>query len=171
MALQPSLCSYLQFEKGKRLVKKSLHQPADFEEIISRIHLLSPDSENRWGRMNAAQMLTHCDLVLQVAIGKIQLPKINFLFKEIGILTKKEMQIFNNGIPKNMPTFKKLIVNFDCDFDTAQSNLLERLYEYRHTFKNHQLPLKHELFGEMTEKDWGFLEFKHLNHHLKQFNV
>jgi len=26
-------------------------------------------------------------------------------------------------------------------------------------------------FGEMKEKDWGFMEYKHLNHHLKQFNV
>ena len=25
--------------------------------------------------------------------------------------------------------------------------------------------------GKMTKFDWGFLEYKHLHHHLKQFNV
>jgi len=27
------------------------------------------------------------------------------------------------------------------------------------------------LFGKMEERDWGFLEYKHLDHHLKQFNL
>ena len=70
-----------------------------------------------------------------------------------------------------MPTFKKVIVNFDCDFEQTRNNLLVRLDEYKNAYLNHQLPLKHELFGRMREKDWGFLEYKHLHHHLKQFGV
>lgn len=115
--------------------------------------------------------MRHCNYVLQVPLKKIELPAINPFFRAIGILTKLEMQIFNNGIPRNMPTFQKLIINFECDFDKEKENLLKTLDEYRINFENKNLPCYHVLFGKMKEKDWGFLEYKHLNHHLKQFNV
>lgn len=116
-------------------------------------------------------MLKHCDLVLQVALEKLELPRINLLFGAIGICTKIEMYVFNNGIPRNMPTFQKLIVNFECDFDESKTNLLKTLEEFREACHKNRLPEHHRLFGKMTEKDWTFLEYKHLDHHLKQFNV
>ena len=116
-------------------------------------------------------MLKHCDLVLQVALIKVELPHINILYKAIGILTKAEMYVFNNGIPRNMPTFQKLIVNFECDFDESKTNLLNTMNSFRTASENRNLPDRHRLFGKMTEKDWGFLEYKHLDHHLKQFNL
>lgn len=153
------------------MVKKFLTHPIYYKEIIERISRLSVDSQRRWGKMDVCQMLTHCDLVLQVALYKIELPPINLLFETIGIVTKLEMYVFNNGIPRNMPTFQKLIVNFECDFDESKTNLLKTLEEFRVACENRKLPGSHRLFGNMTEKDWEFLEYKHLDHHLKQFNV
>jgi len=153
------------------LVKKLLTHPIYFKEITDRISRLSADSQKKWGKMDVCQMLTHCDLVLQVALRKIELPRINLVFGTIGIVTKLEMYVFNNGIPRNMPTFQKLIVNFECDFDESKTNLLNTLEEFREACENRKLPDSHRLFGNMTEKDWDFLEYKHLDHHLKQFNV
>ncbi|MDC8100333.1 DUF1569 domain-containing protein [Chryseobacterium rhizosphaerae] len=121
--------------------------------------------------MNVCQMFRHCDLVLQVALKRVELPRINPFFRVIGIVTKIEMYVFNNGIPRNMPTFQKLIVNFECDFDESKTNLLKTLEEFRKACIHKELPDHHRLFGNMTEKDWKFLEYKHLDHHLKQFNV
>lgn len=153
------------------MVKKSLHNPLYFEEIGHRISLLAKNTPSRWGKMNSSQMLKHCDLVLKVVLRKVELPDINIVFRAIGAATKMEMQIFNNGIPRNMPTFRKLIVNFECDFDESKTNLLNTLEDFRTASENKELPDHHKLFGKMTEKDWGFLEYKHLDHHLKQFNV
>ncbi|WP_259131788.1 DUF1569 domain-containing protein [Chryseobacterium ginsenosidimutans] len=153
------------------MVKKSLHNRIYFEEIKSRISNLTKNSQAKWGKMNVAQMLRHCNYVLQVPLKKIELPSVNHLFEAIGILTKWEMQIFNNGIPRNMPTFQKLIVNFECDFDEEKQSLLKTLDEYLQNLKNENVPARHVLFGKMDKKDWGFLEYKHLNHHLKQFSV
>lgn len=153
------------------MVKKSLHNQNDYDEILVRISNLSENSRRKWGRMNVAQMLTHCELILQVPLRKIFLPKTNFLIRAVGIMTKKEMQIFNNGIPPNMPSFQKVIVNFECDFVVSKNNLLHTLNEYLKAYEHHNLPNDHALFGKMKEKDWGFMEYKHLNHHLKQFNV
>ncbi|WP_047444059.1 DUF1569 domain-containing protein [Chryseobacterium sp. JAH] len=153
------------------MVKKSLHNRTDLEEIVTRISKLSQSSQRKWGRMEVAQMLTHCELILQVPLKKVVLQKPNFILRAIGILTKKEIQIFNNGIPPNMPSFQKLIVNFECDFEVAKKNLLNTLNDYIKAYENHLLPDDHALFGKMKEQDWGFLEYKHLNHHLKQFYV
>lgn len=153
------------------MVKKSLHNRTDLEEIVTRISKLSQNSQRKWGRMEVAQMLTHCELILQVPLKKVVLQKPNFILRAIGILTKKEIQIFNNGIPPNMPSFQKLIVNFECDFEVAKKNLLNTLNDYIKAYDNHLLPDDHALFGKMKEQDWGFLEYKHLNHHLKQFYV
>ncbi|RLJ32529.1 uncharacterized protein DUF1569 [Chryseobacterium sp. 7] len=153
------------------MVRKHLNNPIYYQGIINRISLLSENSTGKWGKMNVCQMLKHCDLVLQVALGKLELPRINVLFESIGKFTKIEMYVFNNGIPRNMPTFQKLIVNFECDFDGSKTNLLKTLEEFREACEIHTLPDRHRLFGKMTEKDWTFLEYKHLDHHLKQFNV
>lgn len=153
------------------MVKKSLHNPECFEEIINRIHLLDKNSRALWGKMNVCQMMRHCNHVLQVPLGKIKLPEINRLFAMVGKITKWEIQLFNNGIPRNMPTFQKLIINFECDFEEEKENLLQTLEEYSTCYKNNNLPGRHVLFGLMKEKDWGFLEYKHLHHHLKQFKV
>ena len=152
-------------------MKKSLHNPAHFNEITERISLLNPNSEAMWGKMDVCQMMRHCNYVLQVPLQKLKLPEINRLFAMIGKITKWEIQIFNNGIPRNMPTFQKLIINFECNFEEEKENLLKTLDEYRICFKNNNLPARHILFGTMKERDWGFLEYKHLHHHLKQFNV
>ncbi|ASK29159.1 hypothetical protein CEY12_03130 [Chryseobacterium sp. T16E-39] len=133
--------------------------------------MLTESSVRKWGKMDVAQMLRHCDLVLGIALKKTELDPVNPLFGTIGVLTKIEMQVFNNGIPRNMPTFKKLIVNFECDFNEARVGLLKTMNEYWESFTSHNLPEKHVLFGKMDDKDWGFLEYKHLNHHLKQFSV
>lgn len=150
---------------------KSLHKENDFNEMKIRIARLSEDSKRKWGRMNTAQMLCHCNLILQIPLKKIELPEINILFRTIGIFTKKEMQIFDNGIPHNMPCFRKVIVNFECDFEQEKIKLLKTLDEYQEAFRRNKLPGRHVLFGKMTEKDWGFLEYKHLDHHLKQFSI
>ena len=121
--------------------------------------------------MNAAQMLKHCSLVLEIPLGKLQLPKPFIGFKLIGIITKYEMKIFNNGIPPNMPTFPILKVHKNCIFENEKSQLVQSLEKYQQIYLSKQLPPRHELFGKMTEQDWGFLEYKHLHHHLKQFGV
>ncbi len=150
---------------------RSLHRLKDFEEICGRIDKLSENSSAKWGKMNVPQMLKHCTLVLEVPLQKTILPKKNFLIKTIGILTKKEMKLFKNGIPPNMPTFEVLRAENQYHFQDAKEELLFAMKEYLNLADSGKLPENHELFGKMEPKDWGFLEYKHLHHHLKQFGV
>lgn len=152
-------------------MKNSLLNPDDLIQIQQRIQTLNENSKRKWGRMKVGQMLRHCDLVLKVGLGQIILPKTNIFFKAIGTVTKKEMRIFNNGIPRNMPTFAIVKVKENCNFEKSRDNLLATIDDFVAQAKKNNLVSKHELFGKMTTTDWGFMEYKHLNHHLKQFGV
>ena len=152
-------------------MRKSLNNPKDFDEIKTRILRIEEHAERKWGKMNAAQMLRNCERILQVGFGKIVLPKINPFIKSIGILTKIEMNIFNNGIPPNMPTFKEVIIKENCNFEKSRQELLASIDEFAEKSAKNNLLSEHALFGKMTKEDWGFMEYKHLDHHLKQFGV
>ena len=143
------------------VAKKSIFNPEDLEEIKLRISKISPQSERKWGKMNAAQMFRHCDKILQIGFGKIILPKISPGIKWIGMFTKFEMKIFNNGI----------ITTENCNFEKSKSQLLGTLDDFVAKGLKNNLLSEHPLFGKMTQQDWGFMEYKHLHHHLKQFGV
>lgn len=81
------------------------------------------------------------------------------------------MKVFNNGIPPNMPTFAKVISIENCNFEKSKSQLLATLDDFVAKGLKNNLLSEHPLFGKMTQQDWGFMEYKHLHHHLKQFGV
>jgi len=60
---------------------KNLYDPAVKQEIISRINKLTADSKPLWGKMNASQMLAHCQKPLGVATGSHTL-KPNFIITD-----------------------------------------------------------------------------------------
>lgn len=153
------------------VTRKSLFNSADLDEIKLRISKISPQSERKWGKMSSAQMFRHCDKILQIGIGKIVLPKVFFGIKWIGMFTKFEMKIFNNGIPPNMPTFSEVITTENCNFEKSKEQLLATLDEFVAKGLRKNLLSEHPLFGKMSQQDWGFMEYKHLHHHLKQFGV
>ncbi|MBW8362304.1 MAG: DUF1569 domain-containing protein [Kaistella sp.] len=152
-------------------MRKSLFHPEDLEEIKERINKIAENSVPKWGKMEPAQMFRHCDKILQIALGKIILPKINPLVKWIGVATKKEMHVFNNDIPPNMPTFTEVTVTEKCNFEKSKQELLFTIDEFIENSEKNGLLYEHALFGKMTVEEWGFLQYKHLNHHLKQFGV
>lgn len=140
-------------------------------ELKKRIHTLTPESAKQWGKMNSSQMLRHCRKIIDISCGDIILPKIHPLLKVIGIITKHEMYIFGNGIPRSMPTFKEVVVTERCNFEKSKVELIEALDRCVEKARCKQLLYEHALFGRMSSKRWGFMHYKHLNHHLKQFGV
>jgi hypothetical protein len=56
---------------------ESLFDKSDNDTIIQRIHSLNSDSKPLLGKMNVAQMLSHCHAPLDVAAGDLKL-KSNF---------------------------------------------------------------------------------------------
>ncbi len=146
---------------------KSLFDETVKTEIENRIKQLSETSKPSWGSMDVSQMLFHCQFPLKIALRK-ECPKIkpNFLAK---LFFKKAMY---NDKPwkRNLPTHSKLKVVDPKKFKEEKRALTELINEFSEK-RNIKEWDPHPMFGKFTYDQWGKMQFKHLNHHLQQFNV
>ena len=149
---------------------KSLFETENQQSILNRIQNLNETSQPNWGKMDVAQMLTHCQKPLEVANGTLQLnTKIGFAKKLLFKLFKSTMY---NDKPwrKNLPTAPQLKANEPKDF-TNESAILKTLVDEFSALKDRDIWYPHPAFGPFTKEQWGQLQYKHLDHHLKQFGV
>jgi hypothetical protein len=148
---------------------KSLYDPAAVEEIKQRLATLTPASERLWGKMNAPQMLAHCSIAMDMAQGHLTPPR-SFIGRLIGPLFKS---VYSNDKPwsKGNPTAPSLIINDTRDLDAERATLIAKIERFRDGGPAACTKEPHCFFGNMTAEEWGKGMYKHLDHHLRQFNA
>ncbi len=148
---------------------KSLFDTTAYTEVLDRIDQLTDNTVPQWGKMDVAQMLSHCQLPLAVALGRKSLNKPNFL---ISFLMKSFKSALYNDKPwrKGATTAKEYIVDTDRDFKRELENLKSIVADF-HELKTRTEWDPHPTFGDFTPEQWGMMQYKHLDHHLKQFGV
>ncbi|UFH34025.1 DUF1569 domain-containing protein [Flavobacterium acetivorans] len=146
---------------------KSIYNKDHNLELIERINRLSPESQAQWGKMNAAQMLSHCQGPIDVAFGNLKL-KPNFLIGLLGKMFKNK--ILNAAeFKKNSPTAPEFIRKEAIDFEQSKKELIQKVMLFSELGEKAIKSSKHLFFGEMSFEDWDRLQYMHLDHHLKQF--
>lgn len=145
---------------------KSLFENKSYSEIKERINNLTENSERKWGKMAVDQMLYHCQQPLNVSLGKGNIKK---QFIPLAFLFKKSLY---NDKPwrQNLPTAKSFKISETKDFNNEKEEL-QKLVDEFHQRKNQKEWDPHPLFGKFTPEQWGQMQYKHLDHHLKQFGV
>ena len=146
---------------------KSIFEENAYHEIKSRIDNLNENSQASWGKMNVGQMAWHCQGPFNIMLQKENYGlKPNWLAK---VFFKKALY---NDKPwrKGLPTAKFLKAKEDKAFNSEISTLKSLIDEaYAEKDKTEWEP--HPAFGYFTAQQWGQLQYKHLDHHLKQFGV
>jgi len=148
---------------------KSIFNKEDNQELLERINKLTPDSRGLWGEMTVAQMLLHSQKPLDVAEGQLELKQtlIGFLF---GGMAKRNF-LKASDFKKNMPTDSRFVIKSNPDFEKEKEVLRNQIVRFGEMGTSIIANTKHPFFGEMTEEEWGNLQYKHLDHHLKQFGA
>ena len=146
---------------------KSLRDASENAAVLQRLESLSGDTPPLWGRMDGAQMLAHCQKPLLVAAGELTLKRglIGVLF---GRMAKKKFVDSPQAFKPNGPTDPRFLVSDPDDFDAEQERLLRLVRRYAD--EGPQLDV-HPFFGRMSPEDWDHLNWKHLDHHLRQFGA
>jgi hypothetical protein len=117
--------------------------------------------------MNVHQMLKHCILCEEMFLGKKKYKRafIGRIFGKIGL---KNFLKNEKPLGRNAPTgngFRNLEPNGDLTLEKA--NWISLINEY----SNHQNnDFEHWFFGKMTKDQIGHFDYKHIDHHLRQFN-
>lgn len=148
---------------------KSLFEEAAKTEILNRVDKLSPQATRLWGKMQVSQMLGHCSKGLDMAMGTIN-PRRAFIGKILGPLFKGK---YSDDSPfgKNSPTSAELIVDASPDFEQEKMRLKDLINRFSANGEGATTKHPHPFFGSLTGAEWGKGMYKHLDHHLKQFNA
>lgn len=148
---------------------QSIFHPSDNKELIDRIHKLSPITLSQWGKMTVSQMLKHCQQPINVSNGTLIL-KANWMSFLFGKMAKKKLS-GPKPFTRDLPTLKEFVITGEPDFELSKKELIALIEVFAADGHNAIKNKKHPLFGEMTMEEWDFLQWKHLDHHLKQFGV
>ena len=148
---------------------KSILTEEAYREVLDRIDTLDEKSKGQWGKMTVAQMLSHCQNPLLVALGQKQLRKPNFIMKLVYRSFKSAMY---NDTPwkKNIKTPAEYRVDSEKEFEVEKSRLI-KLIDAFYLLKDREVWDPHPAFGHFSKEQWGMMQYKHLDHHLKQFKV
>ena len=137
------------------------------ESVRHRLGQLFENSDREWGKMSPAQMLHHCQAPLNIVLGKNMYDLRPNWFARTFF--KKSM--YSDKLwKKNMPTLKSFRESEDRDFETERNELLGLLDEIDSRKDEAEWPI-HPVFGELTKEQWGKMQYKHLDHHLRQFGL
>lgn len=147
----------------------NLFNRADVSEILERIEKLTPNSQRQWGKMNVAQMLAHCNISLETAMGLNFIKRV-FIGRIIGPL-KKPGVLGEKKFARNTPTDKSYVFPSNLMFEEEKSKTMASIKKFIEGGPSICTTYPHPFFGKFTPEEWAVFEWKHLDHHLRQFGV
>ena len=147
---------------------KNLFDAVAVAEIRNRLQQLGLFSKPQWGRMNVAQALAHCSRVLELALGERRPPR-KVIGRILGPVLKRLVVRSDAPLRRNSPTLEEVIVLDQRDLDTERTRLLALLDRFATGGPARCTTHPHPFFGRMSPQEWGAFEYKHLDHHLRQF--
>lgn len=160
---------YCKFQKQfyNSLIMQSIFNTEAYQNILNRIETLNHNTASLWGKMNVGQMAHHCQAPLN-----IMMQKKDYKLKPSWLIKTFFKKSLYNDKPwrKNLPTASKLKVTDNKDFLTEKEHLVQLINEL-YSQKEKKEWSTHPTFGVFTVQQWGQMQYKHLDHHLKQFGA
>ena len=146
---------------------KTIFNETDYKEMVKRIESIQSSNARQWGKMDVAQMLAHCCYAVQLALGELQLKR-SFIGRILGPMIKKSF-LSEKPFNKDNPTAPELLMVDKKEFDKEKERLLGLVKKLHEGGEAGATKHPHGFFGKMTPKQWGETQWKHLDHHLRQF--
>ena len=79
--------------------------------------------------------------------------------------------MYNDRLWKqSVPTPREFVVDYKVNPSEERQKLLSKIEQF-HERKNQEDWDPHPVFGKFSREQWGKMNYKHLDHHLRQFGV
>lgn len=144
---------------------KTVFDETTRHELIKRINALDEYSTAQWGKMTVYQMLKHCTLWEEMLLGQKQYQQ-SILGRLFGKMALKSM-LKDEPLKANLPTVPSFKISGDGDVTVAKAEWIDLLK--KHELKQN-IGFVHPFFGKLTAEQAGRIAYKHIDHHLRQFN-
>lgn len=148
---------------------KTIFDPTAREELMRRIGTLTQQNTALWGKMNINRMIKHCTIWNDWILGRShQEYKQIFIGKLFGKIALKGMMKNDKPLGRNAPAGIFAVKEASDDIELQKKVWLGQIAAYEH-FSNPGFI--HDFFGKMKTEEIGILVYKHMDHHLRQFNA
>ena len=144
----------------------NIYNEQTIDNFIERIKLLDKGQNPLWGKMTAPQMVRHCVLNDEMLQGKKRYKRL-IMGRLFGPMVLKKI-LRENIMAVNQPTHPALKIKGKVDFELEKKNWIALLEDYGHF---NVKEFTHPFFGKMSHDEIGHFAYKHIDHHLRQFNV
>jgi len=147
----------------------SIFNSADNAELINRINKLSATTPALWGKMTTAQMMAHCQVSLNIAFGNSK-RIIHWVGLVFGAISKYRL-LKVDKLDRHIPTFKQAEITGDRNFEEEKEKFIALIKSALEKGPGCLVKYPHPFFGTFKDDEWTRLNWKHLDHHLRQFGV
>lgn len=139
------------------------------KELTERINKLTPGTQRVWGTMDVNQMMAHCSVGLQVTLGEVKRTH-GLIGKLFGGFAKRSA-LGPQHFKKGLPTDPAYVVKDKREFEQERQKLLGLIKRLTESEPQSFHRAVHPFFGKMSSDEWNILNYKHLDHRLRQFGV
>ena len=146
---------------------KTMFQKETYEEIVSRLDKINHTDQAKWGKMSVDQMLAHCVETVRVAAGD-KIIKRSLLGYILGPLVKKDY-VSEKPFGMNSPTAPEFKIVDKRDFEKEKQQLIFWIEKFHSGGVDQVTKYPHGFFGHLTPEQWALTQYKHLDHHFRQF--
>jgi hypothetical protein len=133
--------------------------------LMQRLQSLTPTAKPQWGKLDAPRLMCHLGDALAMALGEISTTPVNC--KAFHLFPLKHLILYVLPFPKGGPTAPELLSSLPDTFE-ADRQRVEMLI-CRLAAAPRVQGAEHPFLGPLTNEEWNVLQWKHINHHLKQF--
>ncbi len=149
---------------------KNIFDATVSEEVIQRINALKTDTQPKWGKMSADQMLAHCNVTYELVYDP-KTPKAKGFKKWMLKTFVKNIVVSEKPYKKNSRTAPEFLISDSKNFEAEKDRLIDYIKQTQTLGAEHFEGKESHSFGELPAKDWNNMFYKHLDHHLNQFGV
>ncbi len=147
------------------------------DALRQRSLTLRPDTRAKWGRFTAPQMLSHVIQSLRVMVGEVEMPLVKTSWA-IRHAPLRQLLIYVLPFPKGLPTSPVLLErsaadpsSMTADAWNAELQEFSKALDRVAPIASQRVWPSHAAFGAMSGREWGVLQYRHLDHHFRQFGL
>lgn len=150
---------------------QNIFDAKDVQQYIDRINLLTPETKQKWGKMNAGQVLAHLNVAYSMVFEPEKHKRPSFIAK--FLLSNFVKPKLTNELPykQNLPTSPAFIISDERNFEEEKKKLIGNIQRVQQLGRIAFEGKEHLNFGKINAQGWNNMFAKHLNHHLEQFGV
>jgi len=146
----------------------SLFDPQVRASIVERIARLRPDRKPTWGRFTAPEMVCHVSSGLRQGLGELEAGPPSGPFSQFPM---NWLVIHVLPWPKGKgKSPREFLVTRPTTWASDLDALRDLVERFSARGPNAPWPPS-RVFGRISGQSWGVLQHKHLDHHLRQFDV